>query len=515
MVQKKDHMKACRNIICLLMLFVLTLALAGCAFITEETSIRKSSTQYESITIDRDAFFYEEADASSDVTGMVDADTKVKIQEEQEVNGLRWGRTKQGWVCLEGGFSDTIAVNDEYIVNHSGTIGYEGPGEQFEVKTEPKLGERVRVYQTTHNGKWLYSSSLGWINKNQVGNFEMEEGFAVVREAGAYIYTAPEQIDYAKTALVVADRVAVQYKLDVGGTVWWHYSGGWLREADIYIEGRIGSKPASGEIIDTTPLNVRRGPTKRYDVVTTMPVGGYASVMEQINCGGNNGTWGYTGKGWIYMPMVRIESNAYDPNGKVQNSTNNKNSGNTGNNGTSGTGGNNYTGSAVPDSSMKDVFAKWMQLSEPVTDESGLKQGEYAVLTLYSDGSFEIDYRTIMQESNGQWTTPPIAGPMGASVGRFGGVYTMDDTSLWLKYEYSYSSSYDGGFYSDFNLQTTIRFTSRASGSELVVENPNALHWENMFSDSLPKSYNVLYSIQTLNGSDLQEVNQIYAKVFG
>ena len=267
----------------------------------------------ESVTMNREGFFYEEADANASVTGMFTGGTKVYVTEKQEIDGRNWGYTEKGWVCLDEDYTEIVFADEEYIVNVDSADVLEEPGYDSAVKYTRNAGERVRISQKTTNGQWGMTTDRGWIELSSVAPFKAESHYAVVREGGTYLCAKPGDIYYGSSELKVADRITLQYSVEIDSVTWWYSSGKWVDARDIYIEGEIGNRPASGKVIDTTPLNVRRGPTKRYQAVDKIPVGDHVAVMEQIDCGGNNGTWGYTGKGWIYMPLVEIESNTYNP----------------------------------------------------------------------------------------------------------------------------------------------------------------------------------------------------------
>jgi uncharacterized protein YgiM (DUF1202 family) len=312
-----------KKILAILLCIVLFGALlCGCAIEIEEEhgSIRRKGNAYPDMGISRDGFFYESPDINSKIVNVSVAGQDVKVLDIQEIDDLRWFQTEYGWFCTAIAYScyteefqDTLQVNDEYIAVRNDVTCYQGPGVDFKVKKTLQQGQQLRITETTRNGKWGFSTVYGWIELSNIVLMEKVEKFAVVREGGASIYSAPGQMDYSQTALTVGNRLSVQYCAEVDSVTWWYGGGRWLKGTDVYVEGEMGRRPASGIIIDTTPLNVRSGPTKKYGVVTTMPVGGFASVMEQIDCGGNNGVWGYTGVGWIYMPIVRIESNTYIP----------------------------------------------------------------------------------------------------------------------------------------------------------------------------------------------------------
>ena len=158
--------------------------------------------------------------------------------------------------------------------------------------------------QQAPDGRWGRVEE-GWIPVANVyvpGTKGQNTGYAVVRESGASVYDRIYEYGAAIDQLTTGQRFEVMEVINTSGGEWAYLEGGWVNVTNLYIEGRRGNRPCSGMVIDSTPLNVRVGPSTDYSINTSLPYGTYVNVMERINCNGND--WGYIGNGWIFMNLV-------------------------------------------------------------------------------------------------------------------------------------------------------------------------------------------------------------------
>ena len=290
-----------RAIAMILMLSVFAACLYGC-FGSKEV------TQF----IDGIVRCYAEPSVRSEVLKTFDNGLEITYDTITIVNDAEWIETKYGWVKLPTGEESEPegSVHDARIafVTAASVTVRSGPGETYNEVDQLSVGTCVSFTETAsgEGGNWG-KCEFGWIAYSAVyfpGTEGVNTGYAVVRENGASAYDTILNHGAAIAQMETGERIAVSEIININGTEWAYTEKGWVNMTDIYLEGRTGTRPCNGMVIDSTPLNVRVGPSTDYDVNTTLNYGRYVTVKERIRCNGHD--WGYIGNGWIYMDLVSI-----------------------------------------------------------------------------------------------------------------------------------------------------------------------------------------------------------------
>ncbi len=209
------------------------------------------------------------AGTGNSIIGTLDYGTKVTVTEVKESGGYKWGQISKGWICL-------------YYTNYEDVIS----GKTETVTTEKVTGKVVDTNNLrVRSGPGFNYSVQGYLNLN-----------------------TPVEITQQKT---------------VDGMTWGKISEGWISmdyvrldsdpEPEKPAEPETPAEPAkpaekqtiSGEVINSSYLNVRSGPGFSYGVIDKIYAGDKVEISEQKAADGM--TWGHISKGWVSMDYIAVD----------------------------------------------------------------------------------------------------------------------------------------------------------------------------------------------------------------
>lgn len=175
----------------------------------------------------------------------------VEILERKEVEGVSWGKTEKGWICLlyvaleeintaqptespsdTTPPSETSGANTSLIIVEALNIR-SGPSAENELLGEYKWGDMVEILEEKN----------GWARTDK----------------------------------------------------------GWINLGYVYCANKPDMAPMQVTVIAST-LNIRQGPSVNYASITTLSEGDQTTILKQIKM--SDGYWGYNGTGWLYMDYV-------------------------------------------------------------------------------------------------------------------------------------------------------------------------------------------------------------------
>ena len=162
--------------------------------------------------------------------------TRVEIMEK---NG-NWGRTKDGWICLDYVYQDGTTGSktaEGYVTGDQLNIR-SGPGTGYASVGSYNEGDRVTILeQFTYNGTTWGCTNQGWISMKYVdvgdsdtetddGSEESTTGTVIgnglnIRSGAGSDYPAVGSLNYG-------DRVTILEEKQVGDTTWGKISKGWI-----------------------------------------------------------------------------------------------------------------------------------------------------------------------------------------------------------------------------------------------------------------------------------------------
>ena len=194
-------------------------------------------------------FAYVYANAGEDQTqvGYLSYGDPVTIYETVTVGAILWGRTENGWICMD------------YVSETLETAVTQPPAET----PESKMGITSGDYVNVRSGAGTQYEIIDNIRKNT--RLEILE----IRD------------NWCKTTI------------------------GWVYMDYVYIDGTYGTEPSIMGTVKGTDVNVRSGPGTDYEIIGSTNTGDRYEFFYQTTIGGRK--WGCTSIGWICMDYVRLD----------------------------------------------------------------------------------------------------------------------------------------------------------------------------------------------------------------
>lgn len=181
-----------------------------------------------------------------DQAGLLNQGDIVEILEQTEVNGVRWGRIAEGWICLTQVQLEGEASGDQDSSEHlemDGAITGTVIAEELNLRAGP--GTKYKVVKRLEHG----------------------------------------------------DSITVT---EMSGT-WGKTEDGWLNTVFAYFPDSMDSKTIHA-IVTADILNVRTGPSTSYESLRKIEHGEEVEIIKQVTI--RNILWGYIGDGWICMDYI-------------------------------------------------------------------------------------------------------------------------------------------------------------------------------------------------------------------
>jgi len=145
-----------------------------------------------------------------------------------------WGRTKDGWVCLDYVYEDgtTGAKTASGVITADELNIRSGPGKGYATVGSYSEGDNVTILeQFTFNGTTWGCTNQGWISMDYVdtGDYEGNETqYGTVIGNGLNIRSGAGSDYPAVGSLNYGDRVTILEQKTVGDTIWGRITNGWI-----------------------------------------------------------------------------------------------------------------------------------------------------------------------------------------------------------------------------------------------------------------------------------------------
>lgn len=299
------------------------------------------------------------AAVSSAQVGSLPTGTKIKIYETTTTNGVNWGRTDKGWVCLlyvnltatgnapSNGADHVVVKTVGTITASTLTLRKDATNNSDALKTLSK-GDVVTILDQTSEdtttgtkywGKVTVDGVTGWINLAYVDVEDVKETIPdqpVNPETGVYgvienctkvnVRSAAGVGNTLVKTLPYGTQVTIYEQTTVNNKAWCRIKDGWVCMdyvritgiGDISSGGSSGSGTGSsqvnitGTVNSNIDLNVRSGAGLGNGKIGSLPKGTKVTVTAQQVADGM--TWGkinYNGStGWICMSYITIGSSS-------------------------------------------------------------------------------------------------------------------------------------------------------------------------------------------------------------
>ena len=284
----------------------------------------------------------------SAMMGTYPRNTRIRILEQRLHQGVLWGRTDKGWVCmayvkLDPGSGDNDA-GVRGTVTASALIIRKGPGTGYASAGSYARGVSITILEIQANGKVNWGrTDKGWVCMQYV-TLEANVPIAPGEPAVPTVPTVPTQptqppetvppatepsvpgqngtvgtvtasglnirASASTTAVIVGyysrgDQVVILEQKLVNSTVWGRTDKGWISLSYVRLTPNAEGGTAAGYTVTTTAtvLCVRSAPGTNNAIVDHYPKGSRVTILETRQVGTT--TWGRTDKGWISMDYVK------------------------------------------------------------------------------------------------------------------------------------------------------------------------------------------------------------------
>ncbi len=302
---------------------------------------------------------------TSTQVGSLPHGTKINIYEKTTTNGVEWGRTDKGWVCLlyvtltatgnapssgNGSTGNHVLNKEVGTVNAASLILRKAATNNSENLGTLKKGDQVTILEKTSEatstgsklwGKVTVDGVTGWINLAYVtieektdlipdgsgtGNGSANNGTGTAGTitgcVNVNVRSAAGVRNGLVTTLPAGTAVTVYEQIEKDSAPWARIDQGWVCMYYVTLSGETsgngGTGSTGGTVNGTTPgqisatgivnsntdLNVRSGAGLGYAKVNALKKGTSVTIYEQVNADGM--TWGKIDGGWVCMSYITI-----------------------------------------------------------------------------------------------------------------------------------------------------------------------------------------------------------------
>lgn len=272
--------------------------------------------------------------------------SQILVLEQKTVNGVNWGRTNKGWVCMqyvklafsadgEVGIQGTVISNTALNVRAGAGVSSARVGSY-------KPGTRVTIYeQTVVSGQKWGRAEKGWVcldyvkldtqltpptvttpatpdtgNESEKPNEQEPEqkpaegtqdsvnaAKGTVTASGLNIRAKAGTNAAAVGAYRKGDKVAILEQKIVDGIFWGRTDQGWISLAHVKMDAQAVVPGGFTVTVTATGLNIRKGPGTGYASLGGYRQGDKLTILETQQVGTTK--WGRTEVGWISMDYVK------------------------------------------------------------------------------------------------------------------------------------------------------------------------------------------------------------------
>lgn len=273
-----------------------------------QTAQPASSVVIDSGTVSCDTYvnIRKGAGTGNAVIGTVTNGTAVSIYEKTTVSGRPWGRTADGWICLDyvtlSGSQPEAATESTEATAPSEEAETTAPSTEAPVETTEAPAETAGAATEPTTAPTVQPTEPA---KTQTGTK------ATVNADGLNVRSAAGTGSKRLTTLNKGTKVTVYEQVTKDAAPWGRIDQGWVCMYYIDLpsaEDQTTQTPVStGKVSSTTGLNVRSAPDASASRVAALKAGTAVSVYETKTVDGQ--PWGRIGKGqWICLTYVKLDS---------------------------------------------------------------------------------------------------------------------------------------------------------------------------------------------------------------
>jgi uncharacterized protein YgiM (DUF1202 family) len=277
--------------------------------------------------------------AGSRVTGSYQAGQSIRIQDQRIVDGVAWGRTDEGWICMqyvrllegyhnEDGIYGMVISPDALNIRSGAGVGH-APVGTYAPGVKILICEQVSVA----GQKWG-RTERGWVCMDDIRldqglgtNYEQNQQ-TEPSETARWEDTAPETTEPeaapVQNGVVTVDglnirrspgigtpvvgsyrreeKVTILETKQVNASTWGRTERGWISLTYVQLENPEAEGAGFTGTITVDTLCIRKGPGTGNVILGVYRNGETITILEQVRVGIT--LWGRTDKGWICMDYV-------------------------------------------------------------------------------------------------------------------------------------------------------------------------------------------------------------------
>lgn len=272
-----------------------------------------------------------------DMVGSYAAGEQIRIQEIACTDGMNWGRTDLGWVCMQYVYMDdsrNMQQAEEAVVTCVGGLNIRsGAGVGYAPVGTYAGGTRIRIYgQLVVSGQRWGRCDKGWVCMDYVRLSSQAEDNApempkdtIIPETTVPETTQSGQEPASRSGTITAsglnirrvpgtsgdvidiyrrgEKVQILETRQVNGAEWGRTDKGWICMMYVQTEKQAQTDPGFTATITADALRIRKGPGTGNTIVGAYEQDETVTILELAQVGVT--LWGRTDKGWICMDYVK------------------------------------------------------------------------------------------------------------------------------------------------------------------------------------------------------------------
>ena len=236
------------------------------------------------------------------VMGKLEVGSQSEILRQVELDGINWALVREGWICLDN--VDLSNIDNEENV----------PGDSITVVPEENKDDKPATPHRPSLDNAQDASGQAAVTVNKKG---------VITARGLNVRSEPSTSAKVVDALKQGETVTV---IEKKGN-WGHIQNGWISLDYVNFNGTASNdnnNQAGGStqtdtnnasviakgVVTTDNLNIRSGAGTEYGAVGKYNYGDRVEFIERRSV--NDGEWGKTSKGWIYLGYVYMDGSRSD-----------------------------------------------------------------------------------------------------------------------------------------------------------------------------------------------------------
>ena len=235
------------------------------------------------------------------LVGVAAVNSRIKIYETTDVNGISWGRTDKGWVCMDYIQLDGPLSDGNTNTGNTGSTGSTGSTTTTTTITATVTANSLNIRKDATN------------TSEDIGDLKLGDKVTVLEKK-------TETTDSETKTWGKIEKDGVTGWINLAYTTLEEVTTNTNTNTNTGTSTESGVK--TGKIINVPAgmnVNVRAAAGVTNALVTTLPNGTAVKVYEQMDV--NNATWAKIDQGWVYMYYIQLDTTTSGTTGSTGTNT--------------------------------------------------------------------------------------------------------------------------------------------------------------------------------------------------